>query len=88
MKAVQVAVLATPHGMSAVLRDMSFSQRGVLVAPRSVPAALRGMLALQDTHGNTRGAWGTLGEGGSVIYMKIFYGLELLKTYFRPKKKW
>ena len=83
MKAVQVAVFATPHGMLAVPRGVSVAQHCVLV----VPAALRGMLALQDTHGNTRGAWGTLG-GGSVIYMKIFYGLELLKTYFRPKKKW
>ena len=52
VKAVQVAVFATPHGMSAIPRGVSVAQHCVLV----VPAALRGMLALQDTHGNTRGA--------------------------------
>ena len=56
MKAVKVAVLATPRGMSAVLHGVLVAQHGVLVAPHGVPAALRGMLALQDTHGNTRGA--------------------------------
>ena len=62
MKAVKVAVLATPrsaavpHGVSAIQHGLSVAQRGMLVAPRGVPAALRGMLALQDTHGNTRGA--------------------------------
>ena len=62
----------------------------VKVAVRStalMPCQLRGVLAVQDTHGNSRGAWGTLGWGGGVLYIKNFYGLELLKKNFLDKEK-
>ena len=49
-------------------------------APLGVLAAMCGMLAGQDTHGNSRGAWGTL--GGGVLCMKKFYGLEW-NSHFR-----
>ena len=45
----------------------------VLAAPCNVLVAPRGMLALQDTHGNSRGPTGS--SGG-----KKFYVLELLKS--------
>ena len=50
VKAVKVAVC-----------NVLVAPRGVSATPRGVPAALRGMFAIQDTHGNSRGAWGTLG---------------------------
>ena len=92
MKAVKVAVStamrdvsAAQRGASAALRGMLVALRGVLAALRGVSAALRGvsatpcgMLAGQDTPG----AWGTLGGKGGVLYMKNFYGLELLKNHF------
>ena len=80
VKAVKVAVLAAPGNVLAAPRGMSAAPRSVLAAPHGVPAAPHGVLALQDTHGKSRGAWGTL--GGDVLYMKNFYGLELLKNHF------
>ena len=63
MKAVKVAVfaapcnvLATPHSMYAALHVMSAALPGM-------PAAPRGVLALQDTHGNSRGPEGASGGG-------------------------
>ena len=68
--------------VKVAVRDVSATPRGMSAAPRGVSAALRGvsatpcsMLAVQDTPG----AWGTL---GGVLYMKNFYGLELLKNHF------
>ena len=75
VKAVKVAVLAAPC-------NVLVAPRGVSATPCGVPAALRGMFAIQDTHGNSRGAWGTLGGERGVLYMKNFYGLELLKNHF------
>ena len=63
--------------MKVVKVAVSTAMRDVSAAPRGVSAALRGMLAGQDTPG----AWGTL-RGGGVLYMKNFYGLELLKNHF------
>ena len=76
MKAVKVAVSTAMCNVSAAPRGASAALRGMLAALRGVSAALRGMLAGQDTPG----AWGTLGGGG--LYMKNFYGLELLKNHF------
>ena len=69
MKAVKVAVLATPHGVAAAPCDM-------LAALRVMLATLGGVSATQDTHGNSRGLEG---PSGGVLYMKNFYGLELIK---------
>ena len=79
MKAVKVAVSTAMCDVSAAPRGAAAALRGMPAALRGVLAALRGMLAGQDTPG----AWGTLGGvGGLVLYMKNFYGLELLKDHF------
>ena len=61
---------AAPYGMSAAPYGVSAAPYGVSATPYGVSAGPHGVLALQDTHGTSRGAWGSL--------MKNFYGLELL----------
>ena len=70
MKAVKLAVLAESGNVLA-------APPGMPAALRGMPAALSGVLALRDTHGKSMGAW-----GGELLYMKNFYGLELLKNHF------
>ena len=53
----------------------------VLAALRGVSATPHSVSATQDTHWNCRGLEGH-SEGGGVLYMKKFYGLELLKNHF------
>ena len=77
MKAVKLAVLAAPGNVLATPRGALAAPCGMLAAPHGVPAALSGVLALRDTHGKSMGAW-----GGELLYMKNFYGLELLKNHF------
>ena len=67
---------AAPCGVSATPRGVSAAPRGMSAAPRGVPVAMHGVLALQDTHGNSRG------QRGGVLYMKNFYSLELFKNHF------
>ena len=81
MKAASVAVLAAKCDMLAALRNMLASPRQVLAAPHIVSAVVRGLLAAQDTHRNSRGLEGPL-EGMAVLYMTFFWGLELLKNHF------
>ena len=66
MKAVKVAVLA--------------AQWDMLATPSIMWTTLCGVLAAQDTHGNSRGLEGPF--GGGILYMKNFYGLELLNNHF------
>ena len=54
MKAVKVAVSATPSDVSD--------------APHDVLATVRAVLATQDTHGNSRGLEGPLGGGERGYY--------------------
>ena len=61
--------MATPHSVAAASCDM-------LAALRVMLATLGGVSATQDTHGNSRGLEG---PSGGVLYMKNFYGLELIK---------
>ena len=56
MKAVKVAVLAAPCNVLVAPCSVSAALRGMSAALCGVPAAPRGVLALQDTHVNTRGA--------------------------------
>ena len=63
---------AAPCGVSATPRGVSAAPRGMSAAPRGVPVAMHGVLALQDTHGNSRGAGGTL-EGGGTIHEKFLW---------------
>ena len=56
--------------------------RNMLAAPHDVSAPCD-MLATQDTYGNSRGLEG---PSGGLLYMKNFYGLELLKKSFLDQK--
>ena len=61
MKAVKVAVLAAPCNVLAAPCGMLAVPHGLSAALRIVPAALHGVLALQDTHGTSREPEGPLG---------------------------
>ena len=76
-----MAVLAAPCNVLAAPHNVSAALRGVSALLRSVPAAPHWVLALQDTHGNSRGPEGPSGGGGGTIHVK-FYGIELLKNHF------
>ena len=80
VSAAPYGVSAAPYGESAAPYSESAAPYGKSAAPYGVSAALHSVMALQDTHGTSRGAWGTL--GGGVLHMKNFYGLELLKNHF------
>ena len=82
MKAVKVAVLAAPHGVSAAPRGVSAAQRGVSAAPRGVPAAPHSVLAF------SRGANTATGQGGKMqisiqIFKKLFNYFSYLKFKVR-----
>ena len=72
MKAVKVAVLAAPGNVLATPRSVSATPCGMLAAPHSVPAAPSGVLVLQDTHGKSRGACGTLAESDNNHFFSFF----------------
>ena len=69
-----------PYGVSAAPYSVSVAPYDESAAPYGVSAAPYGVLALQDTHGTSRGPEGP--SQGGVLYMKKFYGLELLKNHF------
>ena len=71
MKAVKVAVLAAPRGVSAAPHGVSAALHGVSAAPRGMLAAPHSMLPLQDTHGNSRGPEGPW--GGVTIHEKFLW---------------
>ena len=63
---------SAPYGVSAAPYIVSAAPYIVSAAPYGVSAAPHGVLALQDTHGTSRGAWGTLG-GGSTTHEKFLW---------------
>ena len=70
----------TLRRVGRTLWRVSHTLRRVGRTLRRVGSAPHGALALQDTHGTSRGPEGPSRWG--VLYMKNFYGLELLKNHF------
>ena len=73
VSAAPYGVSAAPYGMLATPYNVLATPYDESAAPYGVSAALHGVLALQDTHGTSRGAWGTLGRGGDITHEKFLW---------------